>query len=124
MLRAEAGRDGDRRVFLFQSKQVCLFSKGVSRVRRGERQYRERFQPFTKYMQDKLGTTRAAGLTLPAEKSCIYLTHLVGVGDGPDLHIEVELRAKDLRLVHEHAEKAGSDGAGAHQAHANRLESR
>lgn len=57
-----------------------------------------------------------------ADKQSTLQTHLVSVRDGPDLHVEVELGAKDLPLIREHPEQASSDGAGADQSYANRLQ--
>lgn len=62
-------------------------------------------------------STRLCG----AEKQSTFQAHLFSVRDGPDLHVEVELGAKDLPLIREHPEQASSDGAGPDQPYANRL---
>lgn len=49
------------------------------------------------------------------------MAYLVGIGDGPDLKVEVELRAKGLPLLGQHAEKAAADRTTSNQAHADRL---
>lgn len=55
--------------------------------------------------------------------SCVHTvdnhwTHLVGIGDGPDLEVNVELGTKDLPLLHQHRHQAGAYYSGADQAHA------
>lgn len=92
---------------------VCWYSHATFVARKNSGKTNQQASIFCR-------TERKQGriITLPAENQG---THLVSVGDGPDLHVEVELCAENLRLIHKHAQKTGPNGAGADQPHTNRL---